>query len=141
MIESLVDVKINEYSQMREITEKSKLSIPRSSLSEFDIFDQLYRSEVDHIRRSANEPFHLVQTHVILDTVGSMLTTFSYQIDNPDYNTDSLLEAPVRHMLLFATHLILFLRNIGLTFPSESCDKIVIRYMHLLESDGDVSCC
>lgn len=133
IVESKLESRLYENSDMIVRLPEVSLPLPNYDLSENEIFESLARHENESIQSSALETFRLVQTHYILGSLDTMFQTFKEQLENNVYNDHA-----INNSLRFMTHLILFLRNLGLESYNPTTDYIILKYIQLLQNEQKV---
>lgn len=98
-------------------------------MSAESIFREIQSSASDEVRTGSRKRFHILQKYIILGDVDALIEEIY------EWVKDDNMRLP-RHLLRFNTHLILFLRSIGLSTKEELCVAILEAYVgDLIEND------
>jgi nuclear pore complex protein Nup107 len=91
LLDTEIDVKLSQLPCMSCFqVEKLNFSSPPAPLKPVEIFESVKKHENERIKASAHEPFHLIQTDIILNHIQSLYERLSEQT----LLLDATLEGP-----------------------------------------------
>ncbi|TPX59982.1 hypothetical protein SpCBS45565_g07632 [Spizellomyces sp. 'palustris'] len=129
--DGMVDQRLRSVPLPNEPADKVQIDGPMEPLEPSAIFEHLEKSDNQHLRRASQEPFHVVQKSIILNTLNRFLSHFRSQLSNPK-GADTISAALSPHFLRFVTHFIILLRDLSEPVPSEDADFIIEKYVEML---------
>ena len=91
--------------------------------------------------QEAAEPFHIIQAHLILDSLDMLFASLHVQLVEMERDTNTPSIFGLSSVLRFTAHLILLLRGMGISGyaeNSEHVDFLLSRYIHMLHVAGKV---
>ena len=88
---------------------------------------------------AANEPFHLIQGHVVLNNLDQMFENLKSQLEAIETNPNMPTISAFPQVLRFTSHLIIILRSFGVSILEEDTNFILKKYIELLQSAKKVN--
>ncbi|EGF81935.1 hypothetical protein BATDEDRAFT_23684 [Batrachochytrium dendrobatidis JAM81] len=139
MIESLTSKSLSDIPTPFLTNQELCLPLPHISVEPHIIFTELSKSENARISQEAAEPFHIIQAHLILDSLDMLFASLHVQLVEMERDTNTPSIFGLSSVLRFTAHLILLLRGMGISGyaeNSEHVDFLLSRYIHMLHVAG-----
>ncbi|XP_042367166.1 nuclear pore complex protein Nup107 [Plectropomus leopardus] len=127
MVDSLVEKELMSSGMAHQEVETLPREYLEANWTMEKVFEELQASELKRVLEETREHHHVIQKFVILGDLDSLLEEFS------DWLTAS--KPLPSHLLRFMTHLLLFLRCLGLALKEEVCVDVLKAYVSLLIRD------
>ena len=126
-IQKQLDLKANSVVNLPENFWNQKLDLN----SQENIFQAISSTSNVEIRLQSKLPFSVTHECIILNSVGKLVDEILSWIKNTNFDPQ---------LLRFATHLIMFLKDIGEDVETEKFNDILYKYVSFLSSDFKTSC-
>ena len=134
LLESRIDQWLSNTRGLALSGHNLSLPLPHCDLSPDDVFESLLKSEDPQLCYEANEPFHIIQAHLILDKLDLMFEGLRSQLEALERNEEIAPILHLPHVLRFNAHLILFLRMVGVLGHSRDTDYILAKFIEMLQA-------
>ncbi|KAH6599616.1 hypothetical protein BASA50_002958 [Batrachochytrium salamandrivorans] len=139
MIEALTSKALCDMPKPFAFDQEISLPLPNVDLEPHTIFTDLSKSEDARISREASEPFHIIQAHLILNSLDVLFASLSAQLIEMEQNLDTPAIAGLPRVLRFSAHLILLLREMGVVEVAEHSHHVhflLRKYIEMLMVAG-----
>nr|KAJ3417764.1 Nucleoporin nup84 [Polyrhizophydium stewartii] len=110
------------------------LPLPHFDQRPEDIFNALTHSDDPRINKESTEAFHVIQAHVILDSIDRLFDDLKTQLVRIESGAASVPR--IEHLpqvLRFSAHLVRLMCDLGYSELSDGAEFVVGRYIHLLQ--------
>ncbi|KAI8325119.1 nuclear pore protein 84/107 [Martensiomyces pterosporus] len=92
------------------------------------VFDALATHESALLRQESSEPFHRLQSAIVLDTLPAFIDDYACRLRSEELSDEE------SGLLRFVVHSALYLRQIGFALPSEAVDTVLEEYIAQLST-------
>ncbi|ORX93251.1 nuclear pore protein 84/107 [Basidiobolus meristosporus CBS 931.73] len=124
----------NQVEQNHRNTESAELPIPAfEHMTKEDIFMNIAKSPNEALSALAKDPYRYIQTMIILSRIDELIIEMSDTLTAHTGLWQTSEEPPVDPRILrFLTHMVLYLRTLGIELPAAEANNIIKCYVELL---------
>ncbi|XP_066600426.1 nuclear pore complex protein Nup107 isoform X2 [Prorops nasuta] len=131
-MKTLLDLKVE--AEVRAVMAASYTEMPeeywQNEMTMDEIFKELHASKNSNIQEQANMPNHLIQKYLILNQIPQLMEEIDSIMENSRFNWNP-------QFIRFLAHLILFLRQVGISTKDKIGVKVLSAYVRVLIDLGD----